>query len=156
MQSGPNTDKTFQVQGEGAGWGSSRFSDFRQKSLDSLRERNLKTKPKRKIIGKPETKPEYIPGDIVIISSDSKNARCYKLVEIIDVDYSCTYKVSYYGIILKVTDGKDIEGIGRICSFDESGHSWSAGTIVKGIKEENIKWKENENEIFSGNVENGG
>ena len=110
------------------------FADVRQRARDDWEDRHIKAKRNKK-----DPIPEYrIDQEIVIARGRyHTDAREYVLIKIIDFEQGDD-RFKYYGIVLKVTDRKILDRVGRlICT---SGH-WF-GYFPANVVPDKIKWLE--------------
>lgn len=111
-----------------------RFSEIRAKAHDEYIERCKRRKKEKEL-----PVPKYKPGDVVI-SANQYGTRYYRLVEIIDFEYSYGNIFDYYCILIKTTNPKELPRIGRIVSTS----NWrSFDQLINIPPDSPIKWLEN-------------
>ena len=130
MEKSPITDKTLGI----AHFSDvDRFAEIRSKAKKEWVDRHIKAKRNRKL-----PVPEYrIDQEIVIAKGFYKDNREYVLMKIVDFEED-SRGFKYYGIVLKVTDKKMLDRVGR---FTTTGDHWF-GFSPANVTPEKIKWVE--------------
>ena len=133
MQQSPLTDKDFGfiIDHE------TKFADIRHKALKEYINRKVKRK-KDKITPVPEVSPGK---QIITTQSGYRSDTQYYLYEVIDFCLNYHDSFEYFGILLKTTDKRHLDRIGRIDSFS-AGHNWSLSKKITKITSDKIKWLE--------------
>jgi hypothetical protein len=126
-----NTDKTLGIKNY-MDYSAKKFREVRIKAKETLEEAKRKHKKDKKT-----PLPCYKIGDRVVLVGSIHQNRKYYLVEVIDFNLDGKWAgFQYYTIILKVTNPKDLDRIGHLLDFSESG--W--GITRANVAEEGIKW----------------
>ena len=128
MEKSPITDKTLGI----AHFADvDRFAEVRSKAKKEWEDRHIKAKRSRK-----DPVPEYrIDQEVVIGRGYYRDSRDYILIKIIDFEQNHRSFV-YYGIVLKVTDKKMLERVGRLICTDAH---WF-GFYPANVSPEKMKW----------------
>ena len=114
------------------------FSDVRSRAKREWEDRHIKAKRNRK-----DPIPEYkIDQEIVIVKGYCKNNRDYVLIKIIDFEES-NRSFIYYGIVLKITDKKMEDRIGRLVCTTGTWFGYTPANVVP----DKIKWIGDKNEV---------
>jgi len=115
-----------------------KFSDIRHKALKEYI--NIKKKRKK---DKTIPIPEAYPGEQIVTSRTKyKSNTHYFLCEIVDFELFSGTNFRYFGILIKTTDKKSLERIGRLCIVYDSSTSWDWKLKISKNKPEDIKWLE--------------
>ena len=137
MQQSPLKDKDLGIQISGS-YDEIKFADVRQKAKEEYIQR--KTKHKK---DKTTPVPETSPGKIVVTTKVGyKSPTHYHLFEVVDFIHLYDDKFEYFGILLKTTDKKSVNRIGRLGTFGGLEHYWSSGSQLTKLTEDKIKWLE--------------
>lgn len=134
------TDKHIGIKDEGRGFsGGIRFREVRHLAKNEIKERHKKAKKDKQI-----KVPCYEPGDrVVLVSETYKKDRTYHLIEVLDFSENTyrEYGFGYYGILLKTTDPKLLDRIGRLIRFSEQpSGAWDSSLVPAHVLEEGVKW----------------
>ena len=128
MDKSPMTDKTLGIAHFSD---ADRFAEVRSRAKKEWEDRHIKAKRNRR-----DPVPQYrIDEEIVIAEGYFKDTREYVLIKIIDFEKSNKSFV-YFGIVLKVTNKKILDRIGRLICTDAS---WF-GHHPANVSPEKIKW----------------
>jgi hypothetical protein len=115
-----------------------KFKAIRHKAQHEFQQRKSSNKKKKQV-----PLPCYEVGDKVVLAKERKS-RHYTYVEVLDFKEDMNKTFRYFAIILKVTDKKSLDRIGRLCTFREDGWAWWGDGNPANVIADGIKWIENE------------
>jgi hypothetical protein len=133
MDKSPITDKTLAIPHFSE---ADRFAEVRSKAKREWEDRHIKAKRNRK-----DPVPEYrIDQEIVLAKGYYKGNREYVLIRVLDFEETDRSFI-YYGLVLKVTEKKMLDRVGRLIS---TSGSWF-GYYPANVTPDKIKWVEEKN-----------
>ncbi len=144
MQKSPLTDRDIGL--IVGGFDEVKFADIRHKALKEYV--NIKKKRKK---DKTTPIPEAWPGKQVVATQMSYKSRnyYYYLYEIVDFELYNNVEFKYFGILIKTTDKKALNRIGRLSVLDSEFLHWSWNLKISKNNPEDIKWlEETDAQIF--------
>jgi len=129
----PITDKTLGVNVSRGN--DEKFAGVRQKARDEYVERCKRRKKDKKV-----AVPAHKPGELVVTGSGRwHDYRGFMLVEIVDYTQAHSNEFEYYGIVMRVSNKKHADRIGRLTSLGR----WFSPEIIN-VPPDSIKWMEAE------------
>jgi hypothetical protein len=118
-----------------------KYGDVRHKAMNEYIERKNKARKDKTV-----KVPKYHPGQIVLACEQGSGGKkkCYMVYEIVDFRHEVyRHEFTYFGILLKATDHKMLERVGRLDSVNETVWYFSSHKhIIEEYNEktDSIKW----------------
>jgi hypothetical protein len=133
MQKSPTTDKAL-----GIDTVADRFNKVRQRARDEYVMRGKRRKKDKTVL-----LPSHKVGEQIVVTGGILSDVYYHLIEVVDFEFDKLWKrFDYYGIMLKTTNKKFLDRIGRLIKTEHK--TFYREYFIGGIPPSAIRWIEEE------------